>query len=65
MKTYDVHFNNNTDSNSKGFKKSIKYCKNYIKNHKDSYFADYKNGTISIVCNDTGKTVYEKISIRY
>ena len=30
MKTYDVHFNDANDSNSKGFNESFEYCKNYI-----------------------------------
>jgi hypothetical protein len=62
MKTYDIHFNNSTDSNSKGFKKTLEACKDYIDSHngtKDSYFADYKGGTVSIVCNETEETVFE------
>ena len=27
MKTYDVHFNDANDSNSKGFNESFEYCK--------------------------------------
>ena len=60
MKTYDVHFN---DSNSKGFKLSIEECKDYINSNNgtnDSYFADYKGGTVSVVCNETGDVVYEE-----
>lgn len=61
--TYDVHFNDSTDGNSKGFNADFDYCKNYIElnngtNH--SYFEDYKGGTVSIVCNETGETVYEE-----
>lgn len=62
MKTYDVYFNDGINSNSKGFRNTISYCKDYIKtwNGSDhSYFADYKGGTVSIVCNETRKTVYE------
>ena len=62
MKTYDVHFNDNNDSNSKGFKVSLKEAKDYIKSNNgtnNSYFADYKGGTVSVVCNETGETVYE------
>lgn len=64
MKTYDVHFNDSTDSNSKGFEETLDYCKDYIQMHNgtnESYFADYKGGTVSIVCNETGETVYEEI----
>lgn len=27
----------------------------------ESYFADYKGDTVSIVCNETGETVYETV----
>ena len=63
MKTYDVHFNDSNDSNSKGFKLSIDECKDYINSNNgtnDSYFADYKGGTVSVVCNETGDVVYEE-----
>lgn len=61
--TYDVHFNDDEDSNSKGFQQSLEYCKDYISSFNgtnESYFADYKGGTVSIVCNETGETVYEE-----
>jgi len=61
-KTYNVVFNDETSSNDKGFKESYNYCMNYIKSNNgtnNSYFKDYKNGTVSIVCNETGETVYE------
>jgi hypothetical protein len=61
--TYDIHFNDSENSNSKGFEANLKYCKSYIKNFNggnDSYFANYKNGTVSIVCNGTTETVYEE-----
>ncbi len=65
MKTYDVHFNNSADSNSKGFEETFEYCKDYIRAHNGtdwSYFKDYKGGTVSVVCNETGEEVYsEKI----
>jgi hypothetical protein len=57
MKTYDVHFNDSTDSNSKGFNYSIERCMDYISAYNgtdESYFGDY----VSIVCNETGETVY-------
>lgn len=60
MKTYDVHFN---DSNSKGFEMTIEDAKSYITSNNDtnnSYFADYKGGTVSVVCNQDGETVYEE-----
>lgn len=61
--TYDVHFNDENDSNSKGYKTDYDYCKEYIDRNNgtdNGYFADYKGGTVSIVCNETGETVYEE-----
>lgn len=62
--TYDVVFNDDNDTNSKGFRESIEYCKNYIKmcnGTNDSYFADYKGGVVSIVCNETDEEVYNEV----
>ena len=62
MKTYDVHFNDDSNSNSKGFKQTLDFCRNYIETRNgsnESYFPDYKGGTVSIVCNETGETVFE------
>jgi hypothetical protein len=62
MKTYDVHFNDETDSNDKEFAKSFEYCKDYIETHNGtdhSYFEDYKGGTVSIVCNETEEVAFE------
>jgi hypothetical protein len=61
--TYDIYFNDEYDSNNKGMQATIDECRDYINayngtNH--SYFADYKGGTVSIVCNETGETVYEE-----
>lgn len=63
LTTYDVHFNDCENSNSKGFKYSYNDCLFYIKQNNgtnNSYFKDYKGGTVSIVDNETGKTVYEE-----
>lgn len=64
LRTYDVVFNDEYDSNSKNFVgASYDYCKGYIESNNgtnESYFADYKGGTVSIVCNETGETVYEE-----
>lgn len=60
--TYDVHFNDENDSNNKGFKYSLEDAKGYIDSYNgtnESYFEDYKGGTVSIVCNETGETVFE------
>lgn len=61
--TYDVVFNDEYDSNNKGMQATIEECRDYINAHNGtdhSYFADYKGGIVSIVCNETGETVYEE-----
>lgn len=63
LKTYDIHFNDAENSNNKGFKMTIDQAKDYIKSYNEtneSYFADYKGGTVSIVDNETGESVYEE-----
>lgn len=45
--TYNVVFNDDTNSNDKGFEQTLDYCKNYISTYNgtnESYFADYKGG---------------------
>ena len=62
-KTYDVVFNDDTSSNSKGFHESLQYCKDYIaaNNGTDrSYFVDYRGGTVSVICNETGEDMYDE-----
>jgi hypothetical protein len=62
MKTYNIFFNDNENSNDLGFSQPLDYCKNYIGMHNGtnhSYFEDYKGGTVSIVCNETEETVFE------
>lgn len=61
--TFDVHFNDSENSNNKGFSKTEQECKDYIQVHNGtnySYFEDYKGGIVSVVCNETGETVYEE-----
>lgn len=61
--TYDVQFDNNDNSNSNGFKSSLQECKDYIAQHNGtnkSYFADYKGGTVSVICNETDEIVYSE-----
>jgi len=61
--TYDVVFNDFTSSNSKGFQESLEYCRDYVEasnGTNDSYFADYKGGTVAVVCNDNGQRVFEE-----
>jgi len=60
-KTYDVVFSDNLTMNSKGFRETSQYCKMYItmNNGTDqSYFADYKGHSVSIVCNETGENIF-------
>ena len=60
-KTYDIQFNNDHSSNCKGFKATLRYCVGYICNHNgtdNSYFKDYKGGTVSIICNENNKVVF-------
>lgn len=59
--TYDVLFNDEYNSNNKGFKESLIFCKKYIKMYngtKESYFNDYKKAFVSIINNKTGNIVF-------
>jgi len=61
---FDVVFNNNENSNSKGFSAPLQYCVDYIDryiNTNESYFADYKGGTVSIVGLKSGVVVFETV----
>lgn len=58
---FDVMFNNDTMSDSKGFNASYEYCKDYIEKYNgtnESYFEDYKGGIVSIYDVDTEEEVY-------
>lgn len=60
---YDVVFNDDTDSNSVGFKSTYSDCMNYIimnKGTNHSYFEDYKGGSVCIVDVETGNDVYRE-----
>lgn len=60
--TYDVVFDSESRSNSKGFEESQEYCMNYINSHNgtdESYFKDYKGGIVSVICHQTGETVFQ------
>lgn len=62
-KTYDIYFNDAEKSNNEGFKMNIEEAKDYINQYNgtnDSYFADYKGGIVSIVCNETEEEVYSE-----
>ena len=61
-KTYNIVFNDSENSNDKGFAISLEDAKSYIERNNgtnESYFADYKGGTVSIVCNETEETISE------
>ena len=61
--TYNVVFNDESSSNDKGFELSMDEALDWIKaNESDetSYFNAYKGGTVSIVCNETGRTVFSQ-----
>lgn len=62
-RSYDVVFQSDDSSNSKGFDTTFDYCKDYIRMYNgtnESYFEDYKGGTVQIVCNETEEVVYEE-----
>ena len=62
--TYDVHFDDDESSSNKGWKLSKKDCIDWIESNIGtdwSYFADYKGGVVSVVCNETGNTVFQKL----
>ena len=61
--TFDVVFQSDDSSNSKGFNATRQYCEDYIRMYNgtnESYFEDYKGGTVQIVCNETEEVVYEE-----
>lgn len=60
-RTYDVQFDDDTDSNRQGINGTYQQCMNWIKfnrTDKSTYFGDYAGGTVSIFCLETGETVY-------
>jgi GH25 family lysozyme M1 (1,4-beta-N-acetylmuramidase) len=58
--TYNVYFNDSENANDIGGKNTLEYCYSVIDLKRSQYFDDYKNGTVSIVCNETEKTIFEK-----
>ncbi len=60
-KVYDVYFNDDENSNNEGWLETYGACKNYINTTNgtnESYFADYKGGTVSIYNTETEEDVY-------
>lgn len=62
--TFDVQFDDDNDSDRKGFEHTQEECADYITANNGTdhpYFEDYKGGTVSIVSNLTGEIVASKI----
>lgn len=62
-RTYDVQFDDDTDSNNMGIKGTYQQCMDWIecnRGDKSTYFGDYVGGTVTIVCIETGETVYSE-----
>ena len=60
---FDIYFDDNEGSNNKGFAESYEFCKNYIDTYNgtsESYFGDYKGGTVSIYDIDAEEYVYSE-----
>lgn len=60
--TFDILFNDDNNSNNKGFAISLEEAKDYINRYNgtnESYFEDYKGGIVSIICNETEEVVFE------
>lgn len=61
--TYDIIFNDDTDSNNVGGNYTLQEARNYIEMNNGTewgYFKDYKGGTVSIHCNETDEEVYSE-----
>lgn len=64
IKTYDIVFNDDSNSNSLGVKFTADEAIQYISMNNGtprSYFADYNGGTVSAVCNETDEILHEEI----
>ena len=61
--SYDVVFNDDENSNSKGFELSKEDAISYVKSNNgtsESYFADYKGGLVQVVSNTNQEVVFEE-----
>lgn len=61
--TYDVVFDDDESSASKGFEQTFDECKAYIERYNGAdgyYFEDFKSGVVSIRCNETDEDVYHE-----
>lgn len=62
-RTYDIQFDDDNNSNNKGFGMTLEEAKEYVQRYNgttESYFEDYKGGTVSVICNETGETVHQE-----
>lgn len=60
---FDIYFDDNENSNNLGFAESFEYCKTYISMYNgtnNSYFGDYKGGTVSIYDIDADEYVFNE-----
>lgn len=63
-KIYDVCFDDDDNSNNKGWNETYGYCKNYIDSNNgtnNSYFEDYKGGSVSIYNKEREEDVYLEV----
>lgn len=63
MKTYNVVFHDSNNSNDKGLSLSLSEAKVYVSQFNgtnESYFKDYKGGTVQIVDNENGEVIHEE-----
>lgn len=61
--TYDVVFDDDESSASKGFEQTFDECKAYIERYNGAdeyYFEGFKSGVVSIRCNETDEVVYQE-----
>lgn len=64
---FDVRFDSDTMSDRKGFKSSYECCIDYISMYNgtsESYFGDYKGGTVSIIDIDADEIIVYSESIK-
>lgn len=64
VELFDVFFDDDSNSNNKGFAYSLKECQSYIKSNNgtdESYFRDYKGGIVSILNLKTSERVFETV----
>ena len=61
MKTYDIWFSDDDNSNNKGFRSSFAWCMDWVSIHsatRTGGFEDYKGELVCITCNETGENRY-------